>query len=60
MTKKAKAEIADKLVKLRNLLTLFASQKIVLGGFFFDVHSFLRYGAKKNEHPLKSPDWVFH
>jgi hypothetical protein len=43
------------MVKLRYLLTLFASQKIVLGGIFLDVHSFLRYGAKKNERPMKSP-----
>jgi hypothetical protein len=35
----------------QNALT---SQKIVLGGVFLDVHSFLRNSAKKNEHPMKS------
>jgi hypothetical protein len=36
---------------MHHLLTLLASLKIVLGGVFMDVHSFLRYGAKKNERP---------
>jgi hypothetical protein len=38
-------------VKLRFLLTIFASQKIVLGGISLDVHPFLRNGAKKDERP---------
>jgi hypothetical protein len=59
--------LKNNLVNLRYLLTLFVmlfslmaqnaltSQKIVLGGFFLDVHSFLRLSVKKNEHPMKSP-----
>jgi hypothetical protein len=45
---------------LHYLLTLFASQKIVLGKIFFGRSSFLRRSAKKDERPEKSPWYDMH